>query len=355
MVICAGSGGVGKTTIAAALGVRAAGLGLRTLVLTVDPAKRLATALGLDLEQQQAATTPVAVPLSFGTLSAAVINSRLIFDQFIREHGGGSEAVARVMRNRLYQQLSTTLAGSQEFTALEHLLQARESGQYDLIVLDTPPTKHAVDFLTAPQRISSLFQDAVTRWFMNPSERQGGLIANLVSRGTRAAIKSLESLTGAQFIEELFDFFAGIRSVQNVLRSRSEKALQLLQSETTNFLVVTSFDNAKLIEAKYLQNELRRLDYRLRAVVINRAFPLGIPTGVSSPPENVDHLVYEKVLAFYQKFNAYYAYRYSLYQEFSHGLGKDVKTVRIPEYQRDIYGLADLEALAGVLGEGGMA
>jgi anion-transporting ArsA/GET3 family ATPase len=361
VVICAGSGGVGKTTIAAALGVRAVGLGLRTLVLTVDPAKRLATALGLSLDQKQTAMMPVAVPLSDdacrrgGTLNAAVLNSRLIFDQFILEHGGDSEAIARVLKNRLYQQLSTTLAGSQEFTALESLLQAYESEQYDLVVLDTPPTKHAVDFLTAPQRISSLFQDAVTRWFMNPSEQQGGLIANLVSRGTRAALKSLEKLTGSQFIEELFDFFSAIRSVQKVLHERSEKALRLLQGESTNFLVVTSFDNAKLIEANYLQNELKRLSYRMRAVVINRAFPLGIPSNVTMPPANFDHVVYEKVLAFYQKFNAYYAYRYHLYQDFSRGLDEGVKVVRIPEYQRDIYGLADLEALAGVLGEGGMA
>lgn len=360
MVICAGSGGVGKTTIAAALGVRAAHLGLRTLVLTVDPAKRLATALGLSLESSaENHTEPVLVPLvktGKGSLAATVLNSRQIFDRFILEHGGGSEAVQRVMKNRLYQQLSTTLAGSQEFTALERLLQAQESGAYDLVVLDTPPTKHAVDFLTAPQRISSLFQDSVTRWFMNPGEgKKTGLIAGLVSRGTRAALKSLETLTGGQFIDELFDFFGAIREVQAVLRERSGKALELMQSASTNFLVVTSFDNAKLIEAKYLQSELERLNYRMKAVVINRAFPLGIPENIKDVPAGVDRAVYAKVLEFYEKFNAYYAFRYNLYQEFSRGLDAGVDVVRIPEYQRDIHGLADLEALAGVLSQGGMA
>lgn len=364
MIVCAGSGGVGKTTIAAAIGVRAAQIGLRTLVLTVDPAKRLATALGMDLENVEnienikgddVLRDHLVEGAGPAPLHAAVIDSRRIFDRFITEHGNDSEVVARIMKNRLYKQLSTTLAGSQEFTALERLLQAIESGRYDLVVLDTPPTKHAMDFLTAPQRINSLFQDAVTRWFMSPSDKPAGFIAGLVSRGTRAALKSLEILTGAQFIEELIDFFAAIRSVQAVLRERSEKVHRLLTSEDTGFLVVTSFDAAKLLEARYLQDELARLHYRLKGVVINRAFPLGVPEDLEAPPIGADGRAYEQVLDFFKSFKQYYADRYDLYQDFSRGLDRTVKVLRIPEYQRDIYGLGDLESLAKVLGAGGGA
>lgn len=356
MLVCAGSGGVGKTTVAAAIGVRAAQIGLRTLVLTVDPAKRLATALGMDLERAggDENSSDHRVPgIGPGPLHAAVIDSRRIFDRFILEHGRESEVVARITKNRLYKQLSTTLAGSQEFTALERLLQASESGDYDLVVLDTPPTKHAVDFLTAPQRINSLFQDAVTRWFMSPSDKPAGFIAGLVSRGTRAALKSLEILTGSQFIEELIDFFAAIRTVQTVLRDRSEKVRRLLMSPDTGFLVVTSFDAAKLLEAKYLQGELARLGYRLKGVVINRAFPLGIPEDLEASPPNADPDSYGPVLDFFKRFKQYYAYRYELYREFSQGLESSLPVLRIPEYQRDIHGLDDLRALAKVLGEGG--
>lgn len=350
-MVCAGSGGVGKTTIAAATAVRAAHLGLRTLVLTVDPARRLATALGLDLTD--ASERPVAIGSATGSLSAAVIDSKKVFDQFILEHAENRDIIARIMKNRLYQQLSTTLSGSQEFTALERLLQATESGRYDLVVLDTPPTKHAMDFLTAPDRINSLFQDSVTRWFMVPGERVG-LISGLLSRGTRIALKALENLTGAQFIEELLDFFGAIRSLQKTLRERSERIRVILKGEGTRFFVVTSFDAAKLLEAQYLQVELKNLGYKLSGVVINRAFPLGIPAEMSEAPASVDREQYEKVFSFYQNFKAYYAVRYGYFQDFAASLPPDVNVLRLPEFQRDVYGIEDLERVATLLGEGGI-
>ena len=332
--------------MASAIGVRASQLGLRTLVLTVDPAKRLATALGVDLASDE--DHLVAIQSGKAPLSAAVINSKNVFDKFIATHAKQPDIVARIMKNRLYQQMSTTLAGSQEFTALERLLQAHESGNYDLVVLDTPPTKHAVDFLTAPQRINALFQDGITKWFMSPGEATG-FLGKIVGRGTRVALKSLEALTGAQFIEELIDFFAAVRSVQEVLRQRSDKVHQLMTGNQTGFVVVTSFDAAKLQEAKYLQGELSRLGYRLQGAIINRAFPLGVPDHLLAAPSSVNAETYAKVLEFYKTFKEYHAVRYHLYDEFSKGLPSSVTTVRIPEYQKDVHGLADLEALAAVI------
>lgn len=343
VIVCAGSGGVGKTTMSAAIGVRAAQLGKRVLVLTVDPAKRLATALGLEMGDD----TDKAVPLTgvTGSLSAAVIDSKKVFDGFIRTHAKQADVVERIMRNRLYQQMSTTLSGSQEFTALERLLQASESGLYDLVVLDTPPTKHAMDFLTAPLRINSLFQDAITRWFMSPNEKPKGIIASLVGRGTRAVLKSLEALTGAQFIEELIDFFAAVRSIQQVLRDRSDASYKLLTSDKTNFIVVTSFDAAKLIEAKYLQGQLKTLGYRLKGVIINRAFPLWMPEAQSEGKTQGSD-THQRVLKFFETFKEYYSVRYNLYEEFARGLDSTVTVVRIPEYRQDVAGLEDLIDLA---------
>ena len=353
VVVCAGSGGVGKTTISAAIGVRAAQLGRRTLVLTVDPAKRLATAMGISLsdDQDKRVVLSVSPGVKPSELYAAVIDSKKIFDQFISKHANRPDIAARIMKNRLYQQMSTTLSGSQEFTALERLLQSTESGSYDLVILDTPPTKHAMDFLTAPQRISALFQDAVTRWFMSPGEKSSGFFAGLVSRGTRTVLKSLETLTGAEFIEELIDFFAALRSVQQVLRERSDKVRDLLTGDQTKFIVVTSFDAAKLLEARYLQDQLKKLGYKMQAVVINRAFPIGLEENLTEAPAGTDAGVYEKVLDFYGRFKEYYHQRYSLYEEFSANLDKSVAVVRVPEYQRDIYGIEDLERLAGVLSQ----
>ena len=351
MVVCAGSGGVGKTTISAAIGVRAAHLGRRTLVLTVDPAKRLATALGISLsdDKDKRVVLTYAAGDKAGELYAAVIDSKKIFDQFISKHANRPDIASRIMKNRLYQQMSTTLSGSQEFTALERLLQSTESGAYDLVILDTPPTKHAMDFLTAPQRISALFQDAVTRWFMAPGEKSSGFFAGLVSRGTRTVLKSLETLTGAEFIEELIDFFAALRSVQQVLRERSERVRDLLTGDKTKFIVVTSFDAAKLLEARYLQGELHKLGYKMQAVVINRAFPIGLEDDLGGAPAGADPAAYEKVLDFYKRFKEYYHKRFSLYEEFSMNLDKSVAIVRVPEYQRDVYGIEDLEKLSSML------
>lgn len=348
VIVCAGSGGVGKTTVSAAIGVRAAMLGRRVLVLTVDPAKRLATALGLDLSDD--ADRSVDLPGAKGSLAAAVVDSKKVFDKFIRTHSNQAEAIERIMRNRLYQQMSTTLAGSQEFTALERLLQATESGLYDLVILDTPPTKHAMDFLTAPQRLSSLFSDTITRWFTSPDDKPKGLIASLVGRGTRTVLKSLEILTGGQFIEELVDFFAAVRSIQKTLRDRSLASYQVLTAESTRFIVVTSFDAAKLTEARYLQGQLQKLGYRLQAVIINRAFPLWLPPEVAgkAAPEGSSH---EKVRKFFDQFRQYYQARYDLYDEFAKGLSKNIVVARIPEYRQDVHGIKDLEILANTLAE----
>jgi anion-transporting ArsA/GET3 family ATPase len=345
VIVCAGSGGVGKTTMSAAIGVRAAQLGRRTLVLTVDPARRLATALGLELHDDSDKEVPLTGVT--GSLSAAVVDSKKIFDRFLITHASGAEIVERIMKNRLYQQMSTTLSGSQEFTALERLLQATESGKYDLVILDTPPTKHAMDFLTAPQRLSSLFSDNVTRWFSSSDDKPKGLIASLVGKGTRTVLKSLEILTGGQFIEELIDFFSAVRSIQKVLRERSLGAEALLTHEATKFFVVTSFDAAKLIEAKYLQGQLKKLGYRLKAVIINRAFPLWLPDQETA---NVTPTPAEReAQTFFDQFRAYYRTRYTLYEDFAKGLDPSIVLARIPEYRQDVHGLDDLKALAETL------
>ncbi len=356
VIVCAGSGGVGKTTVAAALGVRAAQLGARVLVLTVDPAKRLATALGLDLSDDSEKRVP---GQSYrGELFAAVIDSRKTFDQFIVRHAKSKAAADRILGNRLYQQLSTTLSGSQEFTSLERLLEAVESERYDLVILDTPPTKHAMDFLMAPQRIHSLFQDSVTKWFIEAARPgSGGLISGLLSRGTRTVLKSLETLTGGQFIEELIDFFAAVRSVQATLRDRSVAVQKLLSGPRTKFVVITSFDAAKLEEAKYLQAALRKMGFALEAIVINRAFPVWLPEGsdadedaaalgVSSGPAR------EKVLDFYERFKRFHAVRYDLYEEFAKSARAGARMFRLPEYDQDVHGLRDLERLSARLAEG---
>lgn len=346
VVVCAGSGGVGKTTLSAALAVRAAQLGLRTLVLTVDPAKRLATALALDLKDHEVRKVEGLKergPENTGELSAGVIDSKKTFDAFVVRHSANQELAQKLLANRLYQQLSTTLSGSQEFTSLERLYEAYESKRYDLIILDTPPTKHAIDFLKAPERLSNLFQDSVTKWFMLAGTgEKGGLLSGIINRGTRTVLKSLEILTGSQFIDELVDFFASIRNLQKVLRDRSFGAQKLLLSEETSFVVVTSFDAAKLAEAQYLQGILKKMGYRLKGVIINRAFPLWLEDKEAKKAASTS----ASVTDFYKTFRRYHSQRYDLYEKFEKTAGESVRIARIPEYNQDVHGLEGLERLA---------
>ncbi len=361
VVVCVGSGGVGKTTMAAALGIRAATMGRRVLVLTVDPAKRLATALGLDLTGAEERTVQFKAE---GQLAAAVIDSKAIFDRFIESNAKDPELYKKLSRNRLYQQLSTTLSGSQEFTALERLLQAVESGKYDLIILDTPPTQHAIDFLSAPDRIRSLFQDSVTRWFMAP-DAAGGILGSLIGRGTRAALKSLEVLTGARFIDELIDFFVSIRSIQKTLRERSDRVHQLLTSERATFILVTSFDVAKLHEARHLAQHLHQFGYDLGGCILNRSFPESLPdlpdemvtgqtvTGQIAAralsPELIEKI--EKVRRLHALVKADHQQRFESLRSFRREMPQTVAVLQVPEYRQDIFGLQDLESLSTFLGE----
>ncbi len=360
-MVCVGSGGVGKTTMAASLAIRARQLGLRTLVITVDPARRLATAMGLDLSGVEErlvpkATGSVAGPAGTGELFAAIVDSKKIFDAFVMKHATEPDLFKKLSKNRLYQQLSTTLSGSQEFTALERLLQAVESNRFDLIILDTPPTQHAIDFLSAPERIRNLFQDTITKWFMNPAENSGflgqGLIGAIIGRGTRVALKSLETLTGARFIDELIDFFHSVQSIQKTLRDRTEKMNQILMSADAQFVLVTSFDAAKLLEAQHLSGHLDRFGYRLGACILNRAFPESLPQFESLDGKIPDVLgeSARRLAAFHATVKQDHERRFELFQEFEQRIDATVAVVRVPEYRQDIFGLEDLESLATFLG-----
>jgi anion-transporting ArsA/GET3 family ATPase len=274
ILICVGTGGVGKTTVASALGALASEQGKRVLVLTIDPSQRLKTTLGLSEDGE---IRELKHPRIKGKMSAAVVNSKRTFDEFVLRAAGRSEAARKILSNRLYIQLSTTLSGSQEFTALEKLYEASESGEYDLIILDTPPAKHAMDFLKAPEKLSALFKESVTRWFRQPEEGSRGFLAGLFQTGTRQVLKALEVLTGSEFIGELADFFGSIHAWQGKLEDRTGRAHRLLMEPTTHFLLVCSYDRAKLLEARRFGLDIQKSGYRLKNVILNRAFPEWLP------------------------------------------------------------------------------
>lgn len=267
VLVCIGSGGVGKTTVSASLGYLLADQGYKTLVLTIDPAKRLATTLGI--EGQNQITRVPGLKLK-GELFASVIDHQSVFNEFIARASGAGADVSAIFKNRLYQQLSTNLSGSQEFTALEKLYSSYESGDYDWIVLDTPPSKHAIDFLNAPQKLSALFNESVAKWF-RIADGKGGLLSQIISSGTKQVIQILERLTGSEFVKELRLFFSYIHSWQDRLEHRIVQVHKLLVSPQTRFFLVSSLDEVKMNEALKLGQEVRKQGYMLTKIIINKA------------------------------------------------------------------------------------
>ncbi len=345
VLICVGSGGVGKTTVAASLGVLAAMEGKKVLVLTIDPAKRLATTLGIEKTTD---VTRVPHQNFKGELFASIIDHKKTFDDFVLRAAKKTESAKNILNNSLYKQLSTNLSGSQEFTALEKLYTCFESNEYDLIVLDTPPTKHAIDFLSAPQKLSALFNENVTKWFRDPQTKKTGLIGTILQTGTRQVLKILESLTGSTFIRELADFFKNIEQWQEQLQERTTAVQRMLVSERTQFCLVTSFDNAKLKEAEFFAREIRKGGYHLKTLVLNRAFPSWLHLE-AEPQKSGESL---EILRLYSQLKAYYSHREELYQAFEKRWAQQVRIFRIPDMTRDISDLPSLEAMTHLLSQG---
>ncbi len=267
VLICAGSGGVGKTTTAAAIALRAAQRGFRALVLTIDPARRLANALGLDGMSREEVT------FSFpqgGTLTAIMLDQKGAWDALIERHAPSDEIRQRILHNRFYQHLSQSFAGSQEYMAVEQLCELYETGRYDRIVVDTPPTRHALDFLEAPQRIADFLDRDVIRWFVRPYFAAGWNTLRFVNRTVGFLLRRLEQATGVSTLVEISDFFTSMAGLFENFEPRVRRVYHLLRAPETVFVLVASPEEQVLQEAEFFLEQIERLGVRLGAVVINR-------------------------------------------------------------------------------------
>ncbi len=271
VIVSTGTGGVGKTTVSAALGVMMARRGKKVLVLTIDPAQRLAQAMGLNGNVFEASKVE-GIEGNQGELYASMIDAKRIFDRFVEKFSPNQEITEKLKANRLYQQLVTALTGSQEFTSMDRLLSEVEDGNYDVVILDTPPTQNAVEFLNAPKRITGLFDRGITRWFIQKGSKVG-FFSKVVSRGTQTAIAALERVTGSEFISELSDFFEQMSYLQRSVIERSERVEKLLKHPDTQFLIVTSADEQKLRETKSFSETLKDNGFHLNSLLVNRAYP----------------------------------------------------------------------------------
>src|SRR3954451_546217 len=271
VVICAGSGGVGKTTTAAALGMGMAERGLRVAVVTIDPARRLAPSLGLE----QLGNEPALVdPARFaehgvevdGELWAMMLDAKRTFDALIEHLAPDERTRDEVFANRIYQQLSSAVAGSQEFTAIAKLYELDQDGGFDLLVLDTPPSRNALDFLDAPQRLKGFFGGRRGRMFLRPAGRSG----KVLGRGTGMVFSLLKRVTGVDLLQDLSVFFRTLGGMIDGFTERADRVAALLEDPATTFLIVTSPRHDPAEEAAHFHHKLSEAGMPSGGLVVNR-------------------------------------------------------------------------------------
>ena len=265
IVVTCGSGGVGKTTTAAALGLRAAEAGRRTVVLTIDPARRLAQSMGLT----ELDNTPRRVKGVEGELFAMMLDMKRTFDDVVSAHST-SERAEQIFANPFYQALSSSFAGTQEYMAMEKLSQLAESGEWELIVVDTPPSRSALDFLDAPQRLGRFLDGRMIRMLVAPARAGGRASIKIVTLGLTVFSKVLSRILGGDLLQDVSSFVAALETMFGGFRQRAEQTYQLLKAPGTAFVVVAAPEPDALREASYFVERLGRDDMPLAGLVVNR-------------------------------------------------------------------------------------
>ena len=275
IVVCVGTGGVGKTTIAAAIALEAARRGRRALVLTIDPARRLADALGvgaLGNEPQPIARSALAglgVPPA-GSLSATMLDMKRTFDDLVRRFADSPEARYRILHNRIYQHVSDALAGSAEYSAMEKVYELSERGEFDLVVVDTPPSQHALDFLEAPARLLEFLDSRLVHLLLHPALAAGRFGFRIFQRGARQVLRVIERVSGLGFLEDVSEFLLAFEGMAEGFQERARHVRALLLGPDTAFVLAAGPARTSADQAEALLVRLEQAGAPLAGIVVNR-------------------------------------------------------------------------------------
>jgi anion-transporting ArsA/GET3 family ATPase len=339
-VVCAGSGGVGKTTTAAALAMGLAERGLKVAVVTIDPAKRLADSLGLEeLGNEPRLVDPGrfsghGVEIT-GELWALMLDSKRTFDALIERLAPDPQTREEVLSNRIYQQLSGAVAGSQEFTAIAKLYELDQEGDFDVLVLDTPPSRNALDFLDAPSRLTGFFQGRAIKMFLRPA----GIGGRLIGRGTGVVFAILERLTGVDLLHDLSVFFRALSGMIEGFTERARRVGLLLSDPGTTFLIVAAPRHDPVEEAIFFHRKLRDADMPFGGLVVNRVHR--VPGGDGEVPGELAAGLARKVDTAAAELTALAASERASLARLRDALGEP-PTVVIPELDGDVHDVAGL-------------
>jgi anion-transporting ArsA/GET3 family ATPase len=349
VLICCGSGGVGKTTVAAAAGLAFAQAGQRAVVITIDPARRLGEALGVEALTD----TPRRVAgEGSGELWAASLEPPEVFDRLVATLAPTAALRESIMRNRLYRELSTALAGSRELIALERIFELAVDPRFDVIILDTPPTQHALDFIDAPERVARLLDGSLMRWFSRPAPLTP---LALLRDSSALAFKAIERLTGMQVFADIATFLRLFSGLFEGFRQRAEAVQSLLRGPTSAFLLVATPSETALHQARAFEKRLSEEGYAIAALVANRLEYTGVdpfPPAGTALTTGDQRLLAERVSVanLEQRLLAIQAsigHRHASEQRFLEALAAlGLPVIEVPRLAADVAAPADLDALA---------
>ena len=283
VVVCCGSGGVGKTTVSATFALAAARAGRRSCVVTVDPARRLADALGVE----SLPNTPSEVKGDWpGHLHALMLDSKGTFDDLVQRYARTPEQAESILANRLYQNLAGALSGTQEYMAMEKLYELVQSGDFDIVVVDTPPTRNALDLLDAPRRLTRFLENRLFRAILVPTK----MSLRAVGVATQALLRTIAKVAGAEIVQDAVGFFQAFEGMEDGFRSRASAVHELLADPATAYVLVTSARPDAIGEAGFFAEKLAERDVAVAALVVNRIAPSFGDGGGDPPPDSAPEL-----------------------------------------------------------------
>jgi anion-transporting ArsA/GET3 family ATPase len=335
IIVCAGTGGVGKTTTAAALALHAADHGRAAVVVTIDPARRLADAMGAG----KLSNEPTAIAGAGrwgGSLHALMLDTQETFDGLVRRYSRDDEQASRILTSRFYRNVAGSLSGTGDYMAMEKLHDLHESSRFDLIVVDTPPTRSALAFLDAPRLISRLLENRLYRVLVTPTRG----IARTATSAVHVVVRQLTKLVGADVVDDAIAFFRAFDGMERAFEQRANEVLRLLRSDITAFVLVAAPRPDTIDEARHFASQLRASHIDVRAIVVNRVTPT-----FGDEPTPADDLPATRAL---RDFRTLGAREQHLVAELR-ALAPDAPLAEVPLLDHDVHDLEGLREIAVLL------
>jgi anion-transporting ArsA/GET3 family ATPase len=369
VLIVAGAGGVGKTTTSAAISVLGARRGKRVLCLTIDPAKRLAESLGISemsseaREVDRARFEAVGMKMS-GSLTAMMLDTKRTFDDLVVKYSSTHQKAEKLLQNKLYQYISTSLAGTQEYMAMEKLAAVKADPTYDLIVLDTPPTANALDFLDAPERLTEALDSAAMRWFVDAFQSSGKFSLNIIAKGAAAVLRGIGKITGGGFLEEISELIAELNDLFGGFKERAAMVQKSLRADDVSFVLVAAPSPPSIREAIFFAERLAEANMPRGGFIVNR-FHLPPPEaegitvadarrGVALSKLTLEDDAPERIQEAHKEMGQLASFDAFHISRLEEKLGKQVPMLKIAALSSDVHDLALLGKIADAIEAGGV-